>query len=212
MKNTILLQKLYASQKNGIHLLELIEQIKEEMKIESLPEATTKKQYNAIKKFLNQKVLERRPILQLTHIENGYQVFTDSYMLFRFYNDEIIKQLPHTTDENNNGKCGNYPQTEKLCGIFKEGVKSDVFTVADLKRIIKTVEKNDYKKKPFNIELTKETKTRLDGVKLEKLFSIMNMKNDSKFTFLYYPTLGHTIRPIGIMHQDKEALILPMSP
>ena len=55
MKNDILLTRLYKAQKSGMELLELIETIKEEMKTESLPECTPKKQYKAALRFLNQK-------------------------------------------------------------------------------------------------------------------------------------------------------------
>ena len=211
MKNEKLLSKLYESQKNGIKLLELIEQIKEEIKIEELPDITPKKQYTAAKKFLNQKNLERRPLLKLTHLENGYQVFTDSYMLFRFYNDSIIEQLPHTQDEDHKGKCGTYPQTEKLCGVFTEGTKSKQYNVLKLKQLIKTLEKNNMNEKPFDFEF-ENGKMRIDGIKLEKLFAIMNMKNNVDFSFLYFPCgkENYTVRTVGIKQGDKEAIILPM--
>lgn len=188
-------------------LKELIEKVQENIRSESLPNTTTKRRYNAIKRFLSQNHLKSRPILQFTHLENGYQVFTDSYALFRFYNDEIIKQLPQTTDENAQNLTP-YPNTARLCeGVFNSTLKSDFYNIKDIKNDIRTTE-NNY----IDIELNHEQNARLEKNLLKRFIDIMGFKNNEKIQFNYmgfsYP--GYTVRPVAVVATDKEGLILPL--
>jgi hypothetical protein len=205
MKNEKLLERLYEAKTNEISMNKLIDDIKEEIKKENLPKMTTKKQYNAIKRFLNQKHLRMIPVLMHTHLEKDYQVFTDSYMLFKFYGDEIIPQLPKTTDKEN---LAPYPKTEALCGILEnDGVESEPFNVGELRKRIKTIQKTD-SVKIVEFDFDSETKYHLDGLKLEKAFDILRLKNNENITFKYYQDTS--IRPIGIKLKNREAIILPM--
>jgi hypothetical protein len=205
MKNEKLLERLYEAKTNVVSMDKLIDDIKEEIKKENLPKMTTKKQYNAIKRFLNQKHLKFRPVLMHTHLEKDYQVFTDSYMLFKFYGDEIIPQLPKTTDTKN---LSPYPKTEKLCGILEsDGVESEAFNVGDLRKQIKTIEKGNGIK-PIEFKFDDETIYLLDGMKLEKAFDILRLKNNEDFTFKYYHDTS--VRPLGIKLKNREAIILPV--
>ena len=212
MKTTTILKKMYdMKQDDQINILkyhELIEQLKESINMESLPEGSTKKQYKAIKKMLGS-VSEFRKLLKLTHMDKkGRQVFTDSYILFRLSGDAIIESLPQTTDDTVKAWAGNYPQTEKLCDpTFKSSLKSPLVKISSLKQLIKT------EKEHVVIDLVKDGsyKAALSKKNLKLFIDIMNFKNSDEISFLY-PSMGSgfSIRPLGVIYNNREGIILPV--
>ena len=66
--------------------------------------SNVKKQYQQAKKFLKD-ISEARPILKFVDYQDGYQVFTNSYVAFMMKNS--IEGLPYHEDEN-----GVYPSLE----------------------------------------------------------------------------------------------------
>jgi hypothetical protein len=216
MKTTTILKKLYELESKDytgkkdstldfLKYKELIEQLKESINMESLPEGSTKKQYTAIKKMLKL-IGKRRTLLGLTHIdEKGRQVFTDSYILFRFYNDAIIEALPKTTDPENEGHT--YPQTEKLCDpTLNSSLKSPPVKISSLKDKIRTADLY------VIVDLVPDGsyKAAFGKKVLDQFITIMNFKNTDTIELLY-PSLGNgfSVRPLGVKYNNREGIILP---
>lgn len=210
MKKETILKRLYDIKNYNMHdefkglneikFNKLIDDLKEDITKENLPEGSSKKQYTAIKRFLNQKWLDSRPVLKLTHIEDERQIFTDSYVLFRFTGDSIIYDLPQTKKESN------YPQTKDLCEpTFNSSLKSPDYSIKDLKNQIRTSEKT------IDIKLNETQKAKIDKKKLKQAIDIMNFKNKDVIQFNYLHTNHeYTIRPIAIVTDTRECLIVPL--
>lgn len=182
--------------------LDLMETIKEEIRKESIPESTSKKQYTAIKRFLNQKHLQMRPVLTRAYQdkENDRQIFTDSYTLYIFNGKSIIPQLPDI-DEGMN-----YPKIDKLiepCKNIFVGRKK--IKVEELKKIIKTTTEET-----FDLDLDNGKKVRLSTKYAKWFVDIMGFKNKDVIEFRHdIPNDEYTIRQLYVSYGDREGIILP---
>ena len=142
------------------------------------------------------------PVLQTAYNHpDGYQVFTDSYVLFRFYKTEIIDVLPSTNND------ATYPSTEKLVDpIFENGIKSNQLQVKTLKTLCKT-SPNEY----IEIGLGTNNCVKLGIKNLQTFLTIMGLKNREYISFIYIQSSSkYIIKPIGVKVKNKDGIIMPM--
>ena len=185
-----------------LEYMKLVEILQHDVLNENVPDNTTKKQHTACVRFLNQKWLERRPILQHTHLEENYQVFTDSYMLFRFFDNNINHNLPKTSD---NVDLGPYPKTN----TFKEGIIMYSENVLDLRKLLKITNTET-----IDLDLSNGKKVRVDTKKLKDYLNIMGYKNNEVLSFIINDfTQDYCIRPIvsqrNVNNSKIQGLLLP---
>lgn len=185
----------------------LIKKLENEAIKENIPENSTKKQVTAIIRFLNSKHNQSRPVLTYTHYKDDYQVFTDSYMLFRFFNDSIIETLPNTKYQKN---LPAYPNTEKIINPVKnEGVTSESYNIKELLQKIRLL-----KSDKIELSLNDNLKVLLDKKKLKDFITIMLFKNSDMLQFKYFNNSNdyYTSLLYASNGLNKEGIILPCRP
>lgn len=214
MKKEKILENLYnlkeqlqnENNKHHLTLENLIEAMQHDIKLEAIPETNEKTRYNAIIKFLNQKHNQSRPILQVTHIENDCQIFTDSYAGFRFFNDSIINQLPKTSDDENKN-MPQYPNLNELIEKASNDVNnSKMFKVIDLKKQIKIA------KEFIELNLNESLKVRLDKKLIDQFIKILGYKNNDYITINYISSNNdYYVKPLYCKQSPtRDGIILPL--
>lgn len=204
MNNTILLQELYDFKERHDFLekdkeyIELIEKIKNDIRLETASESNDKQRYQAAVKILNDKRMKTRPILQKCVIRNGLQQFTNSYILV-----QLKKPIPGL-EQHDETETEKYPIFDKLIyGSKSNNTFSETKKAIELKTLIKT----SNKKAPLCVIENASFKIHIESDLLKIALDLLQFKNNDDVVMFYKESY---ISPIYIENESGIALIIPM--
>ena len=164
----------------------------ENIKLDKVVETTSKTRYNTANK-----VLKRhkgiRPVLEKVIIENGIQIFTDSYILFRLKN--IIPELPEHKD------ISIYPKTDYIFNNARSYNSSIKYTCKDLKQLAKI-------DKIVEFKTNDGFKITVDSKLLLEVLIILDYKNKDIVEIFYS---NYSIyKPLYFINNGDEGILLPL--
>jgi len=187
---------------NGAKVLETIEFIRELIRKETAAETGESKRYNAAKKILSDKRMKNRPILQKAVIRDGFQTFTNSYVLFML-SDHIPGLLMH--DAENDAR---YPVVSRLVELGRASVCSVSFNAGELKSIIASQGNADI----MELFTIGGLACYVDPEMIAAAITIMNYRNDDEITIRYSAPAsgGQIMSPLVMERGESLGLVLPM--
>lgn len=164
-------------------------------------ETKTSKQYASATRLLKRS--KNRPILQHVHIdENGHQVFTDGYRLYKM--KRHIPNLPLLKD-NESLKGETYPRTDRIIPINLQ--YNMTFKVKDFKALMVETKQGTGIDATFTIKLDNIDLTGFTFNSFTELFDILDFKNNDTFTLQY----NANVKPFLVYNEHGDlGLILPV--
>lgn len=193
---------------NKIKVLELLREIKEfkdfnkleqlenmlieSIKLDKVVETTSKTRYKEALKILK-KSKDKRPILAKSIIKDGFQIFTDSYVLFKLL--DIIPELPELDNINS------YPKTETF---FENGKGNTVLIQISCKELKQMIKIN----KVIDLKVNDDMIIKVDSKLLLSVLVILDYSNNDIVDIHCSSINVH--RPIYFNNNGNEAVLLPL--
>lgn len=162
------------------------------IKLDKVAETTSKTRYKEALKVLK-KHNGSKPILEKTIIKDGYQIFTDGYVLFRLL--DIIPELPELED------ISLYPKTEDILESGRSNPSTITFNCKELKQMINI-------NKVVEFKVNDDMIIKVDSKLLLSVLIILNYKNNDMVDI--YCSNINVNKPIYFNNNGNEAILMPL--
>jgi hypothetical protein len=167
--------------------------LKDAYLLEAASTNNEKKAYQAAKKMLSSKHLDSRPILKKAYIRDGFQLFTDSYTLYKFNGEMIIKTLEtHPSDLQQQ-----YPQIDRIVDfIANYELTLNTSDLIQRCKLLKSDECLEIKTADFSIWFEKN--------RMLQFIDIMRLSGD------FTAEVKSNVSPLRVRKNESIGIILPI--
>lgn len=167
--------------------------LKDAYLLETASTNNEKKAYQAAKKMLGSKHLDSRPILKKAYMRDGFQIFTDSYTLYKLSDNMIIKTLEtHPSDLKQE-----YPKIDRIVDfIANYEITLNTYDLIKRCKLLKRDEFLEVKTADFSIWFKKN--------RMLQFIDIMRLEGD--FTV----EVKSNVSPLRVRIDQSVGLILPI--